>query len=124
MLAAKDFRVALRPVLAWLLLLCLLRTLLPEAWLLTWHHHQHTRYEPAFAAKPRTASKPPLLFTVRHQHCHAEQFYNVPLALGSIVELPQPRLRPLPTARVPARWLGCPQLLALRAQLRGPPAAG
>gem|GEM_PF-701289 len=122
MLAAKVSRAALRPALAWLLLLCLLRTLLPENWLLTWHHHQHTTYEPAFAAKPREAGK--LLFTAPHQHCHAEQFYNVPFALGSIVVLPQPRVRQLYSAWRVARWLGCPQLAALRAQLRGPPAIG
>lgn len=104
MLAANVTRAALRPALAWPLLLCLLRTLLPETRLLTWH--QHTTYEPAFAAKPREAGK--LLFTAQHQHCQAEQFYNVPFTLGSIVVLPQPRAPAIPglaggpLARLPA----------------------
>jgi hypothetical protein len=115
------FRATLRPYLALLLLLCLGRTLLPEAWVITWHAHAHTTDEPAFAAKSREAGR--LLFTTQHQHCHAEQFYNVPFALGSIMVLPQPRVRQLYSAWRVARWLGCPQLAALRAQLRGPPVA-
>lgn len=115
------FRAAFRPVLAWLLLLCLLRTLLPETWLLAWHPHQHTMHEPRLAARHRPPGE--LWLTVRHQHCHAEQFYNVPFAAAVCAALPLPRVR------VRYQPSGCPgelptQLGAVRARAgRGPPAA-
>ncbi|MGI4834484.1 MAG: hypothetical protein ACRYFK_13595 [Janthinobacterium lividum] len=114
------FRAALRPYLALLLLLCLGRTLLPEAWMLAWHPHAHTTQEPAYARQP-TAGLRQLLFTTQHQHCHAEQFYNVPFALGSILVLPQPRRCPHYPAWRGARQLGHPRLVAPAATSRGPP---
>ena len=69
-------RLSLRPYLAFVLLLCLGRTLLPEAWVLALHGHAHTTEEPAFAqGKLR---KGQALFTPKHTHCHEETFYNVP----------------------------------------------
>lgn len=115
------FRAALRPYLAALLLLCLGRTLLPEAWVLTWHAHAHTTQEPAYAHQP-TAGPRHLLFTTQHQHCHVEQFYNVPFAAGSMLVLPQPRWRPHYAAFYGARQPGRPQLVAPAATPRGPPA--
>ncbi|NML65696.1 hypothetical protein HHL22_10815 [Hymenobacter sp. RP-2-7] len=117
------FRAALRPYFAALLLLCLGRTLLPETWVISWHAHAHTTHEPAYARRP-AAGPPRLLFTTQHQHCHAEQFYNVPFALGSMAVLPQPRVRQLYLAWAVAGWPGYPPLDARRAQLRGPPALG
>lgn len=117
------FRVALRPYLAALLLLCLGRTLLPEAWVLAWHAHAHTTHEPAYARRP-TLGPRQLLFTTQHQHCHIEQFYNVPFALGSIVVLPQPRRRRHYLAWRAAGQLRYPQLAAPRAHPRGPPTLG
>jgi len=108
----------LRPYLALLLLLCLGRTLLPEAWVLALHHHAHTTELKAF----RHPAGQPLLST-QHTHCHAEQFYNVPFALGVLVRVPRPRARAryqmlaVPTQRAAlAIWQRC---LALR----GPPRA-
>lgn len=117
------FRAALRPYLAVLLLLCLGRTLLPEAWVLAWHAHAHTTHEPAYARRP-TAGPRQLLLTAPHQHCHAEQFYNVPFAPGSIAALPAPRWRPRYAGWPTARPVGRPRQATPRAYPRGPPARG
>ena len=66
---------ALRSRLAILLLLCFGRVLVPDAWVLTLHTHQHTTEEPAHAAGPRPRGK--ALLTARHQHCQTDHFYNV-----------------------------------------------
>ena len=109
-----------RPYLPLLLLLCLVRTLLPEAWVLALHSHEHTTTEVAYAPS-RVASAGRHYLTPRHQHCQTEQFYNVPFAAAAPLVLPQPRrrllYRPLavrPTRACPLRALACPSL-------RGPP---
>lgn len=117
------FRATLRPYVATLLLFCLGRTLLPEAWVLAWHAHAHTTHEPAYARRP-VAGPRHLLFTTPHQHCHAEQFYNVPFALGSIVGLPQPRQRPHYPAWRAASQLAWAQPAAPSTHPRGPPTRG
>lgn len=75
------FRSVLRPYFALLLLLCLGRTLLPEAWVIAWHPHRHTTHEAAYSTRH---SRSRLLLTAPHRHCHAEQFYNVPFVPGSM----------------------------------------
>ncbi len=111
-------RTVLRPYLALLLLLCLVRTLLPEAWVLTLHAHRHTT---EVAATHRPAGKE--LLSPRHTHCHTEQFYNVPFQLALPVSLPQPRTslhyQPLP---VPVQLASSATALRGTA-LRGPPRA-
>lgn len=112
------FRSALRPYFALLLLLCLSRTLLPEAWVLALHPHPHTTQEAAHAASHK---QPRLLLTTRHQHCYAEQFYNVPFAANSKMLLPQPRRQPRYVARPVARVrAGLGPARSARGQ-RGPP---
>ena len=109
----------LRPCLALLLLLCLVRTLLPEAWVLALHRHAHTTTE---VAAPRHRPGHDWL-SPRHTHCHAEQFYNVPFAPALPVRLPQP------PHRAAYRPLVVPAQLAVSAApgrhtaLRGPPQA-
>ena len=82
-------RPVFRPYLALLLLLCLVRTLLPEAWVLALHGHGHTT---ELVATRRPTGKE--LASPRHTHCHAEQFYSVAFQPALPVSLPQPRLRP------------------------------
>ncbi|MGI4873957.1 MAG: hypothetical protein ACRYFX_22585 [Janthinobacterium lividum] len=114
-------QLALRPYVACLLLLCLGRTLLPEAWVLTLHTHTHTTEEPAFASSHRAQDRE--MVTPRHTHCHVEQFYNVPFQVALPVAVPVPRLllcyQPLavPTA------LAASATELRRTALRGPPVA-
>jgi hypothetical protein len=81
-------RPLLRPYLALLLLLCLVRTLLPEALVLALHRHAHTT-ELAPSRRPTGHE----VLSARHTHCHVEQFYNVPYAPAVPVRLPQPHVR-------------------------------
>ena len=115
--AATVLRPTLRPYFALLLLLCLLRTLLPEAWVLALHAHEHTTEELVFG-KQRPGKA---VLSARHTHCQTEQFYNVPFEAAPPVAVPLPRLqlsyRPL---AVPTT-LGCSATALRRTALRGPP---
>lgn len=112
---------ALRSYLAFFLLLCLTRTLLPEAWVLRLHAHEHTTSEPVFRTTTgqRTANK--ALLTPKHTHCQTEQFYSVPFQAASPVAVPSPPLqlsyRPL---EVPTTLASSATVLR-RTALRGPP---
>ena len=112
-------RLPLRSYLAFLLLLCLTRTLLPEAWVLALHAHEHTTEEPAFAQGKPARGK--ALLTTKHTHCQTEQFYNVPFQAAPPVLVPLPRLQ------ASYRPLAVPTALAnsatelRRTALRGPP---
>lgn len=81
---------AYRSRFALLLLLCLLRTLLPEAWVLALHPHTHTTDEPARTSVVVRKGHP--LVGVKHQHCEVEQFYNVAFQAALPVLLPAPRV--------------------------------
>lgn len=110
-----------RIVLTWLLLLCLVRTLLPEAWVLALHRHEHTTVEPAQAAAFRRTGK--ALLSVQHQHCPVEQFYNVAYQASGPVVVPGPLLAPrygAASALPPVRPAAGEVLYAR--SLRGPPA--
>jgi len=117
-------RLPLRSYLAFFLLLCLTRTLLPEAWVLALHAHEHTTEEPAI--RPQTTANRftgKHLLTSRHTHCQTEQFYNVPFQAAPPVVVPLPRLL------ASYQPLGVPTTLASsatelrRTALRGPPVA-
>ncbi|AMR27862.1 hypothetical protein A0257_12705 [Hymenobacter psoromatis] len=108
-------RPVLRPYLATLLLLCLVRTLLPEAWVLTLHAHQHT----AEVATARRQGK--ALTSPRHTHCRTEQFYNVAYAAAARVMVPAPWRQPCYQALAVAPPRACPAALLRRTALRGPP---
>ena len=112
-------RLPLRSYLAFLLLLCLTRMLLPEPWILALHAHEHTTEEPVFAKGKPTRGK--ALLTPRHTHCQTEQFYNVPFQAAPPVLVPLPKLQA-------SYWpLAVPTTLASsatelrRSALRGPP---
>ncbi|WP_210514484.1 hypothetical protein [Hymenobacter terricola] len=111
---------ALRAHLALLLLLCLVRTLLPEAWILALHPHAHTTVEPAHTPAFQRTGK--ALLSARHQHCEVEQFYNAAYQAALPVVLPLPRVAPHYAAAVPlppVRTVAGELLFARR--LRGPP---
>lgn len=115
-LRVTDLRPVLRPYLATLLLLCLVRTLLPEAWVLTLHAHQHTT-EVATAARRQGKA----LASPQHTHCHTEQFYNVAYAAAARVVVPLPRQQRCYRALA---GLAPPAAVAValrRPALRGPP---
>lgn len=111
-------RPVFRPYLALLLLLCLGRTLLPEAWVLALHSHAHTT-EVAPAARP--AGKE--LASPKHTHCHVEEFYGMAFQPALPVRLPQPRLRPFYQPLAVLAQPACPAVARPRAALRGPPRA-
>jgi len=104
----------------WWLLLLVLRVSLPEAAVLQAHFHRHTELEPATKANGLKAGKH--LLTAKHQHCHAEQFYDAPFQPAELVAVEAPLLlRPYaiyrPQAPVCRLWH-----LLKGASLRGPPA--
>lgn len=110
-----------RLLLVWLLLLCLVRTLLPEAWVLDMHRHEHTTDEPTRATAFRQKDK--ALIGKAHKHCQTEDFYNVPFVAGVPVIVPVPATRPcFATAPVPT-LATAPWIARQPAQLRGPPVA-
>ncbi|WP_310393032.1 hypothetical protein [Hymenobacter sp.] len=111
---------ALRSHIALLLLLCLTRTLLPEAWILALHSHEHTSEEPA--QKPAFRHKGKALVSAQHQHCQVEHLYDVPFLLSAPVVVPQ-LVRPCFAASVVPTVAPAPWLARRPAQLRGPPAA-
>jgi hypothetical protein len=108
-----------RRLLAWWLLLLLGRVLAPESAVLHLHAHAHTVTEPAFAKQLGAAAK---LFTPKHQHCHAEQLYQLPFVPATLVEVPAP-VRQLAYAIYRPQAPVCRQAHLLDgACLRGPPA--
>jgi len=106
---------------ALLLLLCFLRTLLPEAWILALHPHGHTTVEVAPTSAVVRKGYP--LVEPKHQHCDVEQFYNVAFQPAGPVLLPAPPIAVAHRASLRAlatRGLAG-QLIRAWAQ-RGPPA--
>ncbi|RYY21238.1 MAG: hypothetical protein EOO36_01285 [Cytophagaceae bacterium] len=114
-------QLALRPYFALLLLLCLTRTLLPEAWILALHAHAHTTEEPAHPPRKRQPGK--ALLTTQHTHCQTEQFYHVPFQPAPPVALPRPVVRLLYRPLVVPATLACSATVLRRTALRGPPLA-
>ena len=112
---------ALRSHFALLLLLCLVRTLLPEAWILALHPHAHTTEEPAQA--PAFRHKGKALIGTRHQHCEVAQFYDVAFQAAVPVAVPRPCVarRYAATPALPPVRPAAGEALFARS-LRGPPA--
>lgn len=111
-----------RQLLAWWLLLLLARVLTPEATLLHLHAHAHTEAEPAAAARPRLAGK--ALLTPKHQHCHAEQLYQLPFGPAAAPGVPAPERLLAYALYRPQAPVCRPSHLLAGACLRGPPARG
>lgn len=114
-------RLTLRPYFALLLLLCLVRTLLPEAWVLALHTHEHTTEEPAFTRHTHRPMRGKTLLTTKHTHCQTEQFYNVPFQAAPPVAVPLPRLLRRYQALAVPTTLACSAAMLRRTALRGPP---
>jgi hypothetical protein len=112
-------RSVLRPYLALLLLLCLVRTLLPEAWVLALHAHRHTTEA---QVAPRRLHNQELLST-QHTHCHTEQFYSVPFAPAVPVRMPLPRVQAVYRALASPPQLAASAVALRCTALRGPPQA-
>ena len=74
----------LRSWLALVLLLCFVRVLLPEAWILSLHRHGHTTEEPTQTLGDLRGK---MLLSVKHQHCDVDHFYNVPFQPVPFLEL-------------------------------------
>ncbi|OUJ72800.1 hypothetical protein [Hymenobacter crusticola] len=74
----------LRSRLALVLLLCFVRVLLPEAWVLSLHAHQHTTEEPT--QTPGTL-RGKLVLSAKHQHCDVDHFCNIPFQPAPFFEL-------------------------------------
>ena len=109
---------AFRSRLALVLLLCFVRVLLPDAWVLALHQHAHTTEEPTQAIG---WPKGKALLSAKHQHCDADQFFKSafePAAALPIVEPAASCFVTLPAPELPVAWhqYQCPT-----ADLRGPP---
>lgn len=109
---------ALRSRLAYLLLLCFTRVLLPDAWVLALHQHEHTLEEPAQATKLDKQQAKSLL-TAQHQHCQTDHFYHIPFQLAAPLELPFVVAHS--RAEVVGGILAEAHRASPAAQLRGPP---
>ncbi|UOQ75676.1 hypothetical protein MUN84_13485 [Hymenobacter sp. 5516J-16] len=85
-----------RSRLALVLLLCFVRVLLPDAWVLALHAHQHTTEEPTQALK---WPKGKALLSAKHQHCDADQFFKSafePAVLPALLDGSAPQFAILP----------------------------
>jgi hypothetical protein len=114
-------RLPFRSYFALFLLLCLTRTLLPEAWVLALHHHEHTTEELFFKASHARAMAGKALLTPKHTHCQTEQFYNVPFQGATPVAVPLPRLQLSYRPLVVPTTLASSAAMLRRTALRGPP---
>ena len=102
------------------LLLCFVRVLVPEAWLLALHVHHHTEQAEEQALKRPDGKH---VVTTQHQHCHVEQLFNAPFQPATAVRLPA-----RPAATQFATFLARPLpewglITAYARTSRGPPAA-
>ena len=68
--------VASRSFIACFLLICFVRVMVPDTWLLALHAHEHTTHE--------VIHKKALTISAQHQHCSVDQFYNVPFQLSAV----------------------------------------
>ncbi|SNR76282.1 hypothetical protein [Hymenobacter mucosus] len=107
----------LRSRLALVLLLCFVRVLLPDTWVLAMHAHTHTTDEPT---EQVGWPKGKALLSSKHQHCDADNFYSVAFQTPAPLLLPAPVLayaHPTATPRLaPVATAPAPTLA-----LRGPP---
>lgn len=106
----------LRSRLALVLLLCFARVVLPEAWVLDLHAHQHTTEEPTASGTLRGKT----VLSAKHQHCDVDHFYDVPFQAAAQPELPIAFFTYAPARAAAGKsvWHG---RAVLAANLRGPP---
>ena len=111
-----------RQLLASLLLLCFVRVLLPEVWVLALHPHQHTTIEPAQRASLGTA-KGKALLTPRHKHCYEESLYDAAFQPAAPVVVPLPARTAVVGLLAPFAASVWAEAVAAQRCLRGPPVA-
>ncbi|TGE19641.1 hypothetical protein [Hymenobacter elongatus] len=110
---------ALRSQVAILLLLCFTRVLVPDAWILALHAHQHTAEEVTESSVP---GKTKAVVSAKHQHCAVDHFYDVPFQASLPLEFALSISYAAPVAASGASvWLATAPTTA---NLRGPPALG
>ncbi|TGE20442.1 hypothetical protein E5K00_20815 [Hymenobacter aquaticus] len=101
------------------MLLCFTRVLLPDAWILALHSHEHTTEE----ATPRPgAQKANALLSAKHQHCAVDHFYDVPFQAALPLEFTLFTSYEAPKAS--PRFSGWLAGVRPTADLRGPPSRG
>ncbi|MDU0370997.1 hypothetical protein ACFPAF_11375 [Hymenobacter endophyticus] len=111
----------LRSRLALVLLLCFVRVLLPDTWVLALHQHEHTTEEPTQATG---WPKGKALVSAKHQHCDADQFFKSAFEPAAALPLVVPvaaAFAELASRSLPAAWHCLPPLTA---DPRGPPSLG
>ena len=109
-----------RKLVAWWLLLLLLRVLTPEVAVLRAHFHQHTDDTLSVQYAAKVGAK--AVLSGKHQHCHTEQLFDAPFQPAAPLVLPAPlQLRAYAVYRPQAPVCRASHLLD-GASLRGPPA--
>lgn len=108
----------LRSRLALVLLLCFARVLLPDAWVLALHAHQHTTEEPTQAV---SWPKGKALLSAKHQHCDADQFFKSAFEPAPASPLPSSAANLFAESAAPAVSTTGVTDRARTADSRGPP---
>jgi len=108
----------LRSWLALVLLLCFVRVLLPEAWVLSLHRHQHTTEEPT--QTPGTL-RGKLVLSTKHQHCDVDHFCSTPFQPVPFLELEELVLQAYQRATMVALIRAGEVMPPAIDYLRGPP---
>lgn len=106
---------ALRPFIAYFLLICFVRVMVPDTWLLALHAHEHTVHHEAAHKKAPSIS-------AQHQHCSVDQFYNVPFQPSAVSVVFARGAAHAPRWMMPRQSVWSEAVLVAR-HLRGPPAA-
>ncbi|MFD2785853.1 hypothetical protein [Hymenobacter rubripertinctus] len=111
----------LRTRLAFVLLLCFARVLLPDTWVLALHAHAHTNAHTVEGAVPTAGTaRSKAQLSARHQHCTVDHFYDAafqpsaPLHLSVRLALPEAAL----SWAAQSVWHSATRATA---DLRGPP---
>ncbi|UOQ73676.1 hypothetical protein [Hymenobacter cellulosilyticus] len=101
------------------MLLCFMRVLLPDTWVLALHAHEHTKEE---TTQLPGSTKGKALLSAKHQHCAVDHFYDVPFQAASPLEFAFFTSYAAPTTeRGTSVWLATSPSTA---DLRGPPSQG
>lgn len=106
---------ALRSFIAYFLLICFVRVMVPDTWLLALHAHEHTVHHEA------TTKKAPVV-SAQHQHCSVDQFYNIPFQL-STTNIAFARSAAHATRWMMPRQSVWSETVLIACHLRGPPVA-
>ncbi|RFP66269.1 hypothetical protein D0N36_04420 [Hymenobacter lapidiphilus] len=110
---------ALRSQLAIVLLLCFARVLVPDAWILALHEHQHTG---DVALEVGHNIRQADVVSSQHQHCAVNYFFNAAFQPPAPLVLPVPPVAYQLARSVPGAslWYSATRITA---NLRGPPTA-